>query len=194
MTGINKEKEVLAGGNQEMWDKQWSYDETFFKTFKNPCVLDLPGYSYDLKVHEKSRLLLKKFFLVNSPEEKEAIRKEYNQDAFVHHRAIKTAFFEALQSNHDFVLGYFSVADVIGHLNFGNTLMMRMIYSDLEEIASKIMVKKCIILSDHGMYGVGMFGDHSSYGFWSTNFRDLGLPRITDFRSIIEELNNVEIK
>ena len=45
-----------------------------------------------------------------------------------------------------------------------------------------------IVLSDHGMRAIGMFGDHSEYGFWSTNFKNLGTPRITDFKKIIEEL------
>jgi hypothetical protein len=34
-------------------------------------------------------------------------------------------------------------------------------------------------------------GDHSRYGFWSTNFKDLGNPKITDFEKIIEELYNI---
>ena len=47
---------------------------------------------------------------------------------------------------------------------------------------------KIIVLSDHGMYAIGKFGDHSTYGFWSTNFKDLGTPKITDFAKIVEEL------
>ena len=35
ITGKNKEKEVLAEGNKEMWDKKWPVKETFFSNFKN---------------------------------------------------------------------------------------------------------------------------------------------------------------
>jgi hypothetical protein len=77
------------------------------------------------------------------------------------------------------------VADVVGHLNFGNKMMMKMIYKDLDEIAG--MIKDgFIVLSDHGMEKVGIFGDHSNYGFWSTDYEDIGSPKITDFASIIK--------
>jgi len=191
MTGKNKEKDVLADGNREMWDKKWDIKETFFSRFKNPVVIDLPGFSYDLKAHEKSRKLLKEYFDAKDEKEKDEIRKQYNKDAFDHHKKVKEEFFRALDGNHDIVLGYFSLADVIGHLNFGNRTMMKMIYAELDEIATKIKgrCEKMIILSDHGMYAVGKFGDHSNYGFWSTSF-DAGLksPKITDFYGLFTRL------
>lgn len=193
MTGVNKEKDVLIDGNEEMWIKKWPIEETFFSKFKSPVVLDLPGYSYNLEAHEKSRELLKSFFTTEDKEKKEEIRKEYNKDAFDHHRKVKEEFFKALKEDHDFVLGYFSVGDVIGHLNFGNKMLMKMIYKDFEEIAEeikKIPDVKLIILSDHGMKALGMFGDHSEYGYWSTNFKDMGNPKITDFREMIEKLED----
>ncbi|MEW5896114.1 MAG: alkaline phosphatase family protein [Nanoarchaeota archaeon] len=191
MTGKNKEKEVLEEGNKEMWNKRWDLKETFFSNFKNPLILDLPGFSYNLKVHEKSRKDLKRFFEAKTKEEKEKIRKEYNQDAFNHHREIKEIFLSALNRNYDFILGYFCVADVIGHLNFGNNIIMKAIYKDLDEIATIINQReriRTIILSDHGMKPVGDFGDHSGYGFWSTNFKELSSPRITEFASLILSL------
>lgn len=104
---------------------------------------------------------------------------------FWKNRRIKQEFRDALQGDYDFILGYFSVADVIGHLNFGNRMMMKLIYKDLDEIASTIK-DKFVVLSDHGMEKVGIFGDHSNYGFWSTDSKDLGNPRITDFARIIK--------
>ncbi len=189
ITGKNKEKEVLAGGNKEMWDKKWPIGETFFSRFKNPVVIDLPGYSYDTKVHAESRRLLKEFFEARPEEEKEKIRSPYNRDAFEHHRKIKEEFFRALGQDHDFVLGYFSVADVVGHLNFGNKAMMRMIYKELDEIAAEIKGKceKLLILSDHGMQAVGQFGDHSNYGFWSANFEvSFKNPKITEIGRLLK--------
>ncbi|HDH41884.1 MAG TPA: hypothetical protein ENG12_05745 [Candidatus Altiarchaeales archaeon] len=195
MTGENKEEEVLSKGNKEMWNIKWDIEETFFSSFSNPVILDLPGFNYDKEVHDRSRELLKRFFEEKSQGEKKKIRDEYNKLAFDHHRIIKEEFLNALEREHDFVLGYFSVADVIGHLNFGNNTMMKLIYQDLDEIATKAADKtdKLIVLSDHGMEAIGEFGDHSNYGFWSTSWgSNLKKPRITDFRDVILALKEVD--
>ncbi len=188
MTGENKEKEILAKGDKEMWNTRIPLEKTFFSQFDSPKILDLPGYNYDLGVHEKSRKLLKSFFDAKSDAEKERIRKEYNKDAFEHHKTVRKRFLGALGEDRDFVLGYFSVADVVGHLNFGNDLMMKMIYRELDELAAKVRetADRVLVLSDHGMKAIGRFGDHSGYGFWSTNW-DAGLdsPRITDMKDSI---------
>lgn len=183
MTGKNKEAEILAKGDKEMWNVRIPHEETFFSKFHNPLVIDLPGYNYDLEQHNLERTLLKAFFDTEG-DEKEEIKKKYNEHAFEHHRGVKERFSKALGEGNDFLLGYFSIADVIGHLNFGNRTMMKMIYRDLEEVASAVK-GDLIILSDHGMKAIGVFGDHSEYGFWSTNFLDLKTPRITDFAEII---------
>ena len=183
MTGKNMESEILAKGDKEMWNVRIDHNDTFFSTFKKPCIIDLPGYNYDLAQHNKERELLKSYFDADD-DEKDEIRKKYNEHAFGHHRKIKQEFLEALGKGHDFLLGYFSIADVIGHLNFGNKMIMKMLYRELDEIASQIS-GKLIVLSDHGMKAIGNYGDHSEYGFWSTNFRDLKTPRITDFAGIL---------
>lgn len=184
MTGKNMEKEIVAKGDKEMWNTRLEMEDTFFNDFKNPKIIDLPGYNYFKEQHEQERILLKNYFDAETEEEKNKIRTTYNNHAFEHHRKIKQEFSEALRGEHDFALGYFSIADVIGHLNFGSRAMMKMIYRDLDEIAGNIK-DTFIVLSDHGMEKIGMFGDHSSYGFWSTDFEDLGTPKITDFAGII---------
>ncbi|KYC53476.1 MAG: hypothetical protein AMQ22_00266 [Candidatus Methanofastidiosum methylothiophilum] len=184
MTGENKEKEILKLGDKEMWNARFDIKETFFYNFQSPKIIDLPGFSYDKKIHEEERELLKAYFSTDSTEEKNKIRNDYNAHAFSHHREIKNQFLDAMKGDHDFLLGYFSIADVIGHLNFGNSLMMKMIYKDLDEIAKEIK-QNHIVLSDHGMKAIGQFGDHSEYGFWSTSFKDLNNPKITDFSKII---------
>lgn len=194
MTGENKEEEILEMGDEKMWQKKFSEEETFFSNFENPKVIDLPGYSYYKEQHEKERDMMKEFFQeAEDEEEKKEIRKEYNQFAMEHHREVKEEFLEALKNDdYDLVLGYFSGADVIGHLNFGNDTLMKMIYDDLEEIVEKIKEIRddhLVILSDHGMEGVGMFGDHSDYGFWSFDDEtDLEKPQITDFADFITDL------
>lgn len=193
MTGENKEDEILAKGDKEMWNTEFSLEETFFSEFDNPKIIDLPGFSYDKKQHSRERELLKEFFQeAESEEEKKEIRKKYNQHGLEHHRKIKEKFIDSLEEDHDFLLGYFSGADVIGHLNFGNKTLMKMIYDDLEEITEKIKEVRddhLLILSDHGMEGVGMFGDHSNYGFWSFD-EECGLeePKLTGFVEFLVNL------
>ena len=180
MTGENLEAEILEKGGRKMWETHIDHARTFFSRFASPAVIDLPGYNYDLREHERERGLLRQYFDAKNPAEKEQVKKEYNDRAFEFHRKIKNEFISAIGGDHDLVLGYFSVADVIGHLNFGNTALMRMIYRDFDEIAGKIPAPY-LVLSDHGMEPVGMFGDHSRYGFWSSSEWDLGTPKITDF-------------
>jgi hypothetical protein len=191
MTGQNKEKEIVAKGDEEMWNTCIPLKDTFFSKFRNPLVIDLPGFNYDKKQHAAERRMLEEFFNEKDREKKMQIRKDFNRICFEHHKKIKKEFFKALEKDHDLVLGYFSVADVIGHLNFGNRIMMKMIYKELDEIAEQtrnsILKKgKLIIISDHGMKALGMFGEHSHYGFWSTSFKtDLENPRITDFYDFV---------
>lgn len=184
MTGMNMEKEVMSRGTEDMWNFTLDISDTFFSIFEKTMVIDLPGFSYDVDQHKLERNMLKKFFESNSDEEKEEVRRAYNEKAFSHHREIKNQYLRALEGDFDFVLGYFSAADVIGHLSFGNTTLMRSIYRDLDDLAGQTK-GPLIVLSDHGMVNIGPFGDHSSYGFWSSNFEDLGHPAITDFPQFI---------
>jgi hypothetical protein len=196
LTGKNKEREVLALGNKEMWNVRWDKEETFLRFFGRPAVIDLPSFSYDLKQHGRERRLLREFFDSRDAGKKEKIRLEYNELSFRHHRSTKERFGAAMKEGNDLVIGYFSVADVIGHLNFGNTTMMKMIYKDLDDIAREVRSvpsNRVIVLSDHGMKAVGPFGDHSDHGFWSTNTGEVhGTPRITEFFGIIKGMSEVD--
>lgn len=186
LTGKNKEKEVLKLGNKEMWNFSLKKEKTFLKFFKKEKVIDLPGYNYDKRQHEKERSLMKKFF--ESEKEKKKIREEYNKLCFQHHKKIKKEFLESLKKDYDIIIGYFSIADTIGHLNFGNKVMIKIIYKELDELAGNLgKNNKILILSDHGMKTVGEFGVHSDHGFWSINFNyKLKNPKITDFFNIIK--------
>ncbi len=187
MTGKNREEEILAKGDKEMWNTKWPLKETFFSKFEKPHIIDLPGFNYDTDQHHKQRELLKSFFETEDSSKKEEIRSKYNKLAFDHHKEIKEEFLESLDKDYDFLLGYFGLADLVGHLSFGNNSLMKMIYQDLDEIGkvANKKVDKLLVLSDHGMKAQGQFGDHSSYGFWSTNFGDLDNPKIIDFADIL---------
>jgi hypothetical protein len=187
MTGKNLEAEILAKGNKEMWNTRIESGRTFFSGFRSPAIIDLPGYTYDFEQHKKERTLLREFFNEQNNSEKERIRESYNHLAFDHHKKIKKEFTAALKGDHDLVLGYFSIADVIGHLNFGNAVLMKMIYRDFDEIAGTVG-SPFIVVSDHGMKPIGIFGDHSEYGFWSSGSDNLGTPKITDFPKIVTDI------
>ncbi|KXB08093.1 hypothetical protein AKJ58_00895 [candidate division MSBL1 archaeon SCGC-AAA385D11] len=193
MTGENKEREILDKGDKEMWKTKIPPEKTFFSEFEDPKIIDLPGFSYDKKQHDRERELLKKFFEgAENQGEKKEVRKEYNKHGLQHHRKIKGEFLKALKENHDLLLGYFSAADVIGHLNFGNKTLMKMVYEDLDEIGGEIKEIRddhLLVLSDHGMKGLGMFGDHNEYGFWSFDEKcNLEGPKLTDFADFLVDL------
>lgn len=184
MTGKNTEKVILSKGMEKLWDTAIEKDETFVAQFRNPAVIDLPGYSYDTKQHEAERDMLRRYFDASDEDERKEIRAAYNNGAIEHHKRIKDQFNEALKGDHDLIIGYFSVLDVIGHLSFGEESLIKMLYREMDEIASNVK-SPMIVLSDHGMKRIGSFGDHSDYGFWSTRDENLMNPKITDFFSII---------
>jgi len=185
LTGKNMEEEILKLGDKNMWSFQLKKQDTFLKDF-NCKVIDLPDYNYDLELHENEREMMKEFFTTNN-EKSEGIKQEYNKNAFEHYKKIKHEFFEALTEDYELVIGYFSIADVMGHLNFGNEMLMKMIYKDLEEVSENAKkYGEVLILSDHGMKTIGKFGDHSGYGFWSFK-QNLNNPKITDFFNIVKQ-------
>jgi len=180
LAGKNLEKEILAKG---LWDFKLKPEQTFLVKFKKWKVIDMPGFNYYKERHEKERALLKGFF------EKRNSIEEYDKIAFENHKRNKQEFFESLEQNYNLLIGYFNLADVIGHLSFGIKAKMKLIYKELDEIAQKVKEKnsKVLIISDHGMKAVGRFGDHNNYGFWSTSFElELKNPKITEFKRIIE--------
>ncbi|MDH5795685.1 MAG: alkaline phosphatase family protein, partial [Candidatus Bathyarchaeota archaeon] len=90
----------------------------------------------------------------------------------------------------DMVMGYFDLADAIGHLSFGISEKMERSYRELESLAKEVRALSddiILIVSDHGMKAVGRYGDHNRNGFYSANRRlGLDVPRITDFHDAIE--------
>lgn len=185
LSGKNIEGEILKLGDEKMWDFKIEKEDSFLEKFH--CkVIDLPAFSYDKEQHEKERRLLKEFFEKEDEEKAEEIKKRYNKNAFEHHKKIKEEFFSVLEEDYDLVIGYFSIVDVIGHLNFGNEALMKIIYKDMDDIAKKAKeYGKVLILSDHGMKRIGRFGDHNRYGFWSFD-KGLKKVKITEFAEIIK--------
>jgi len=180
LTGKNMESKIPIKGQ---WKFQLKRKDTFFKFFKTFKAIDVPSFSLKQKNHEKERKLLKEFF------KDESILENYNSLIWNNHNENKKDFFNSL-GKFDVIMAYFDLADAIGHLNFGNTKEMRIVYKEIDLMIKQINIKDTIlIVSDHGMESVGRFGDHTKNGFYSINKKlNLKNPKITDFFNIIKTI------
>ncbi len=161
---MNMEKEIQDTG--VLWDFKLPAERTFFARFRNWRTLDVPGFSYDDAMHQQEREKLKNFF------DKKGSIEEYDQVVFRNHQKSKEKFLRMLEEDCDIQMGYFALADAIGHLSFGVSSKMRIVYQELDDLVSEAAKKDnngLLILSDHGMETVGRFGDHSRQGFWSSS-------------------------
>lgn len=185
LAGKNLEKRILNFG-KGLWKFRLQPQETFFKTFKKWKAIDVPGFTYRQIPHQLEKKMLKEFF------EGKTTIEAYDKLAFKNYGEVKKEFFDELKKDYEILMVYFSLADTLGHLSFGLKVKMRLIYKELDKIAknAKKVCEKLLIVSDHGMKAVGRFGDHSNYGFWSSNFEIcFKNPRITSFRKVIERIN-----
>ncbi|MCD6510982.1 MAG: alkaline phosphatase family protein [Thaumarchaeota archaeon] len=183
LAGKNLEERVLK--EKELWSFKLKPEETFFSKFEKWEALDVPGFTYNVEMHKRERELLKGFF------EKKNTIEDYDKVALEDYKKMKEEFFEAIGKDYEIVMGYFALADVIGHLSFGVKAKMKLIYEELDSLAreAREYADDMLIVSDHGMKAVGRFGDHSDHGFWSIGRElDLGRPRITYFYRLIEGL------
>jgi len=158
----NMEKEIMDQG--VLWSFKLPGEQTFFSRFNSYKALDVPGFTYEEALHQEERQRLKAFF------DKKGTLEEYDRIAFSNHQRNKEIFLSMLNEDCDIQMGYFALADAIGHLSFGVTSKMRIIYQELDDLAAHVAKKSkggLLILSDHGMEPVGRFGDHSRRGFWS---------------------------
>jgi len=184
LTGKNMETQIPV---KTQWKFKLSPEQTFLKYFKTYKTIDVPAISYKQKNHAEERRLLKQYF-----EDKASI-KEYDTLVWKNHQENKREFFECL-GKFDLIMGYFNLADSIGHLSFGITEKMREVYRELEKIAEKVKGSDDLILiiSDHGMKAIGRYGDHSPNGFYSFNRKiGLKLPKITHFHELIRRILQV---
>lgn len=182
LTGKNMEAEIPI---KTQWEFTLKPEETFLKFFETYKALDVPAFSLKQENHKEERTLLKRYF------DEEVSVEEYDEVVWRNHEENKRDLFNAL-GRFDLVMGYFDLADAIGHLSFGIPAKMETVYRELEELAGEVKASTediVLIISDHGMKPVGRYGDHSKNGFYSFNRRiGLNLPRITEFFEIIRGL------
>ncbi|MFQ6095966.1 MAG: hypothetical protein ACE5NN_07470 [Candidatus Bathyarchaeia archaeon] len=175
LTGRNMESSIPV---KTQWEFKLKPEETFLPFFKTYNAIDVPAFSLKEKNHAEERRLLKAYF------DEKATVEEYDAVVWKNHEENKEDFFDSL-GRFDIVMGYFDLADAIGHLSFGIPQKMEKVYTELEGMAREVKSSSdefILVISDHGMKPVGRYGDHSRNGFYSTNVElGLNLPKITDF-------------
>ena len=177
LTGKNMEPQIPI---KTQWEFKVKPKQTFLKYFKTYKTIDVPAFSHKPS-HVKERELLKGYF------EEKATVEEFDETVWKIHEENKKEFFVALGKS-DLLMGYFNLADSIGHLSFGITEKMAKVYQDLDLLAEKVknVDDSILIISDHGMKAIGRFGDHNRNGFYSFNHKmGLNLPKITRFYDLI---------
>ena len=182
LTGKNMEAKIPI---KTQWEFKLNLKETFLKFFKSYKAIDIPAFSFK-QSHIKERKLLKQYF-----DDKSTI-EEYNAVIWKNHEEDKKEFINSI-GKFDLVIGYFNLADAIGHLSFGVPQKMREVYHELEKIAKEAKNSDdfILVISDHGMKAVGRYGDHTKNGFYSANRKlALNFPRITDFYNILRHVEN----
>lgn len=181
LTGKNMEAEIPL---KTQWDFNVPFEQTFLKFFKTYKTVDVPAFSYKQQNHAEQRQLLREYF-----EDKTTVG-EYDKVIWRNHEENKKEFFGAV-GKFDLVIGYFDLADAIGHLSFGITEKMAEVYHELDKLAETVRDPDIFVLviSDHGMKAIGRYGDHNRNGFYSLNHElGLNLPKITSFYDLIMEL------
>lgn len=181
LTSRNMEAQIPIEGQ---WEFTLQPDETFLRFVENHHTVDVPALSLKQRSHAEERDLLKKYF------QHETTIKTYDSVVFRNHEENKKDFFKSL-GKFDLLMGYFDLADAVGHLSFGVPERTSEVYTELEGIAEEVRSSTddtVLIISDHGMKALGRYGDHSENGFYSLN-RPLKLrtPKITQFYGLIEE-------
>jgi hypothetical protein len=178
LTGRNMEAKIPI---KTQWEFKLHLEETLLKFFDSYKAVDVPSFSFKRQNHATERKLLKNYF------DDRANVEEYDDVVWKHHEENKREFLDAV-GQFNMVMGYFNLADAVGHLSFGVSQKMREVYNELSELAESIKDSKelVLIVSDHGMKAVGRYGDHTKNGFYSAS-RTLGLhlPKITAFYDLI---------
>lgn len=178
LTGKNMEAKIPL---KTQWEFKLKPEETFLRFFNTFKAIDVPSFSFKQQNHAEERKLLKNYF-----HDKTTI-EEYDAVIWKNNEENKKEFFDSI-GKFDLVMGYFNLADAIGHLSFGIYNKMRQVYHELEQLSEEVKNSDnfILIISDHGMKAIGRYGDHTKNGFYSANQKlGLNLPKITDFYNLM---------
>ena len=184
LSGKNMEEDVPLD-KETQWKFKLEPEKTFLPFFETYKAIDVPAFSFKQRNHSKERSLMRRGF------EDESSIEDFDSAVWRNHLENKKEFFKSL-SKHDLVMGYFDLADAIGHLSFGVPKKMKEVYVELEEIAKEVKSSFddfILIASDHGMKSNGRYGEHSGNGFYSVNHKlRLTSTRITDFYNFTKKI------
>lgn len=183
LTGKNMEARIPL---KTQWEFKLNPEETFLKFSNSHKAIDVPSFSFKQENHAEERKLLKKYF------NDKATIEEHDAIVWKFHEENKKEFLSSV-GNFDLVMGYFNLADSIGHLSFGISEKMRSVYYELEKLAEQVKDSDdfILVISDHGMKPIGRYGDHTKNGFYSANCKlGLNLPKITDFYNLMRPTKN----
>jgi len=197
LAGQSTEKEVLA--LDDIWGFKINKNRTFFSSFKFYSE-GVPGISYHDNDHQRMRRLLANFFEApQGSRQRREVENEYGKIAnilfqYARHELLMSVHADFRKAKLEFY--YFSLIDDFGHLRYGDRYFMWLLYDVIYQMMKEV-INMCyanrrdlLIISDHGMElapETGYFGVHSKNGFWSSNFCKLDMPKLTDFRQIIED-------
>lgn len=181
LTGKNMENVI----KDDLWGFTLKPEETFFKGFESFAALDVPAFTLKQDNHKMERKFLAGFFKGKNSVD------DYDEIVWKNHEENKAEFLRLLnEGKKEILMGYFDLADAIGHLSFGDDKKMKRVYKELDELAM-LVAKRCkgaaiLIVSDHGMKAIGAFGDHRKGGFYSLSEKaGLKSPKLTSFFSRI---------
>jgi hypothetical protein len=184
LSGKNMEDEVPVD-KATQWKFQLESEKTFLSFFGTYTAIDVPAFSLKQSNHLKERHFMRKFF------EDEVSAEDFDSVIWKNHDENQKDFFKSL-GKHDLVIGYFDLADAIGHLSFGVPKKMKEVYAELDKIAKEVKSSfddVILIASDHGMRSVGRYGQHDVQGFYSLNYNPrFKLSRITEFHDLIKQI------
>ena len=140
LTGKNMEPQIPL---KTQWEFKVNPEQTFLKFFEEYETIDVPAFSHKPS-HIEERKLLKGYF------EEKATIDEYDNLVWKIHEENKREFFNSV-GKFDLLLGYFNLADSIGHLSFGIPKKMAKVYKELDQLAQTLIDTEdsVLIISDH---------------------------------------------
>jgi hypothetical protein len=178
-------EEMIPVDNEAQWRFTLNPEQTFLPLFDSYRTIDVPAFSFKQRNHLRERMYMRQCF------SGEVSIEDFDAVVWRNHDENYKEFFRTVHK-HDLVMGYFDLADAIGHLSFGVSKKMQAVYEELDSLAREVKSSFddfLLIVSDHGMRPVGRYGEHSGNGFYSVNTKlGLGRLKITDFYDVIRQI------
>lgn len=165
-----------------------SNTRTLFDVVPNSISLSVPPTQK--WISEETRFLMEKVVETRNVEPLE-------KNVWSHFTAKRDIFLKIIKTNNwNLLMCHFMFTDLLGHFWIGHPSKMFKVYAEANMLVKEAKEQidentTVLVISDHGMVipsGKTFFGDHSNYGFYSSNKRlPFKNPKITDFWRVITE-------